>query len=127
MKAQALKDDTYSTRLGGKRVLEINARHPIVKKLLQQVKDGKEEDPSFVDVAHVLYDTAVLNSGYALNEPTDLTTRINRMVALSLNLDPNEQPEEEPFVEEPEPEAAEEPAGEASETKAAAEEEHEEL
>lgn len=124
MKAQALKDDTYSTRLGGKRVLEINARHPIVKKLLQQVKDGKEEDPAFVDVAHVLYDTAVLNSGYALNEPTDLTTRINRMVSLSLNLDPNEQPEEETFVEEPE--AAEEPAGEeASENKA--EEEHEEL
>jgi len=110
MKAQALKDDRYAARVGGKRVLEINPRHPIVKKLLASVQEGKNTDSSVLDVANVLYDTAVLNSGYALNEPADLTARVVRMAALSLNLDPNEQPEEEVIVEEPE---EDKPAAEA--------------
>jgi len=89
------------------------------KKLLASISEGKSDDPNTLDVANVLYDTAVLNSGYALNEPADLTARIVRMAALSLNLDPNEQPEEEVIVEEPDDEPkvdekanADEPASE---------------
>jgi len=114
MKAQALKDDRYAARIGGKRVLEINPRHPIVKKLLSSVTEGKTDEPGVVDVANVLYDTAVLNSGYALNEPGDLTARVVRMAALSLNLDPNEQPEEEVIVEEPDAEPEKAPEEEPS-------------
>jgi len=103
LKAQALKDERYSMPSGGKRVLEINPRHPIVKRLLTLVKDGNTDD-STADVAHVLYDIALLNSGYSLPEPADLTGRVNKLMAVSLNVDPTLEPEEEVFEEEPEAE-----------------------
>eukprot|EP01123_Difflugia_compressa_P000885 TRINITY_DN10_c0_g2_i1.p1 TRINITY_DN10_c0_g2~~TRINITY_DN10_c0_g2_i1.p1 ORF type:complete len:797 (-),score=209.33 TRINITY_DN10_c0_g2_i1:128-2518(-) len=98
LKAQALKDDRYLSPMAGKRVLEINPYHPIVKKLLQLVEEEQTNDDTR-DVAHVLYDTAVLNSGYALTEPADLTGRINRMMSTSLEVDPDAQIEEEQIEE----------------------------
>jgi len=99
MKAQALKDERYMPAIGGKRILELNPRHPIVKRLLDIVETDSA-DPSTEDIAHVLYDVAVLNSGYALSEPSDLTGRINKMMSKSLEVDPNMEIEEEVFVEE---------------------------
>jgi len=96
MKAQALKDDRYSIPSGGRRVLEINPRHPIIQRLLSLVGDGNT-DESTEDVAHVLYDLAILNSGYSLSEPADLTGRINKLVAVSLDIDPTLEAEEEVF------------------------------
>jgi len=100
MKAQALRDDRYSIPSGGKRVLEINPRHPIIKRLLTLVSDSNTDDAT-EDIAHVLYDVAILNSGYSLNEPADLTGRINKLVALSLDID-NLEVEEEVFEEDDE-------------------------
>jgi HSP90 family molecular chaperone len=98
MKAQALKDDRYSIPNTGKRVLEINPRHPIIKRLLNLVNDGNT-DKATEDVAHVLYDIAVLNSGYSLSEPTHLTGRVNKLMAISLNIDPTAEVEEEVYEE----------------------------
>jgi len=99
MKAQALRDDRYNIPSGGKRVLEINPRHPIIKRLLTLVNDGNTDDAT-EDIAHVLYDVAVLNSGYSLAEPAELTGRINKLMAVSLDVDPELEVEEEVFEEE---------------------------
>jgi len=99
MKAQALKDDRYNIPSGMKRVLEINPRHPIIKRLLSLVNDGNTDDAT-EDIAHVLYDVAVLNSGYSLSEPAELTGRINKLMAVSLNVDPSLEAEDEVFEEE---------------------------
>jgi len=100
MKAQALKDDRYQIPNAGKRVLEINPRHPIIKRLLNLVNDDNTGQAT-EDVAHVLYDVAVLNSGYSLSEPTSLTGRVNKLMAISLNIDPTEDVEEEVYEEQP--------------------------
>eukprot|EP01126_Amoeba_proteus_P009557 TRINITY_DN1362_c0_g1_i1.p1 TRINITY_DN1362_c0_g1~~TRINITY_DN1362_c0_g1_i1.p1 ORF type:complete len:791 (-),score=170.74 TRINITY_DN1362_c0_g1_i1:127-2499(-) len=101
LKAQALAEKSQIPS-GNKRVLEINPRHPIIKHLLQVVQDGKQ-DESTSDIAHLMYDTAVLTSGFALDDPTTLANRLNKFVAESLNLDPDVAAEEEEFeVEEPE-------------------------
>jgi len=106
MKAQALRDDRFTAPISGKRVLEINPRHPIIKRLLEIVENEVTDDKT-KDVAHVLYDTAVLNSGYALTEPSELTGRINKMMANSMEIDPDEVAEEEVFEEEVEDEVEE--------------------
>jgi len=98
MKAQALKDDRYNMPNSAKRVLEINPRHPIIKRLLNLVNTANT-DGSTEDVAHVLYDVAVLNSGYSLSEPTQLTGRVNKLMAVSLNIDPDEEVEPEEWEE----------------------------
>jgi len=106
MKAQALRDERFSAPISGKRVLEINPRHPIIKRLLEIVENEGIDDKTN-DVAHVLYDTAVLNSGYALTEPSELTGRINKMMATSMEIDPDAVAEEEVFEEEVEDEVEE--------------------
>jgi HSP90 family molecular chaperone len=48
--------------MGGKKVLEINPAHPIIKELLERVNDGVDDDTK--DLATILYESALLNSGY---------------------------------------------------------------
>jgi len=99
MKAQALRDERYMAPVGGKRVLEINPKHPILLRLLELVESG-QTDETTADVAHVLYDTAVLNSGYAITDPSELTSRVHKIISSSMNIDPSAEVEEEEFVEE---------------------------
>jgi len=101
LKAQALKDDRYSTYMTGKRVLEINPRHPIIKKLLEVVESAAEDETT-VDIVNVLYDTSILNSGYAIASPSEVSGRINKLLASALQVDPSAEVEEEVFEEEEE-------------------------
>jgi len=125
MKAQALRDKRYSSTIGGKRVLEINPRHPMIKRLLEDVKNDETGDQT-EDAANVLYDTAVLNSGFGLEKPKDLTDRVLKMVAKNLNVDPDAEVEEEVF-EEVEEEELEEVEEEEVIVEGDNEEEHDEL
>jgi heat shock protein beta len=97
MKAQPVQDKRFAHQMP-KKTLELNPRHPLVIELFNRVKDNTE-DPTAADVARLLYDTALLHSGFSLDEPATFADRIHRMLKLSLNLDPNadvpEEPEEE--------------------------------
>ena len=60
---QALGDAERQSYMKGKRILEINPRHP----LIQQVKDKFEADPENAAngaLAKILYETALLESGF---------------------------------------------------------------
>jgi heat shock protein beta len=98
MKAQALRDERYF-RGDQKHVMEINARHPLVKKLLAVVEADSQSDETANNV-RTLHDIAVLNSGFNLKDTSLLSDRVNRMMAIALNIDPNEPVEEEVIVEE---------------------------
>lgn len=49
----------------------------------------------------MLYDTAALSSGFTLEDPNSLSQRLHRLVANTLDIDPDFQIEEEEFPEEP--------------------------
>ena len=51
--------------------------------------DGEEADQTTIDLARVMYDSAVLRSGFALKDSGDFASRIERMLRLSLNVDVN--------------------------------------
>ena len=70
-----------------KKTLEINPRHPLIKELQQRVQKDTEEQ-STLDLAQVLYDTAVLRSGYILGDSVEFASRIERMLKLSVGVDP---------------------------------------
>ena len=71
---------------GQKKTLEINPRHPLIKELLRRV-EREEQDETTSDLARVLYETAVLRSGYTLKDSSDFAGRIERMLRLSLGVD----------------------------------------
>lgn len=102
--AQGKEADFYSMQ---KKTLEINPRHPLIKELQRRVSDD-ETDTTTVDLANVLYETAMLRSGYALQDSSNFAGRIERMLRLSLGVDLEAPVEEEEFYEEEEEEEEEE-------------------
>ncbi|NP_001312910.1 endoplasmin homolog precursor [Nicotiana tabacum] len=103
MQSQTLSDANKQAYMRGKRVLEINPRHPIIKELRDRViKDP--EDESVKQTAQLMYQTALLESGFLLNDPKDFASRIYSSVKSSLNVSPDATVEEEEDIEEPEAE-----------------------
>ncbi|MDP9084515.1 MAG: molecular chaperone HtpG [Pseudomonadota bacterium] len=56
-------------------VLELNPKHPLVERL----KDTAD-DASFDDLAHVLYDQAMLAEGGELDDPAIFVRRVNKLI-----------------------------------------------
>merc|ERR1711976_916765 len=91
--------------MSGRKTLEVNANHPVVVDLLSKVKADKE-DAAALDTAQVLFQTALLESGYEIADPSALVGRVYRLMSKELGVDPDapikevEVPEEEEEAEE---------------------------
>nr|ALN96986.1 HSP90-like protein [Populus tomentosa] len=114
MQAQTLSDANKQAYMRGKRVLEINPRHPIIKELRERVVKDPEDD-SVKRTAQVMYQAALMESGFMLNDPKDFSSRIYSSVKSSLSISPDAIIEEEDDVEEVEVEAETKEATSSSE------------
>ncbi|KAJ6736404.1 hypothetical protein OIU85_018588 [Salix viminalis] len=103
MQAQTLSDANKQAYMRGKRVLEINPRHPIIKELLERVVKDPEDD-GVKQTAHLMYQTALMESGFTLSDPKDFASRIYSSVKSSLSISPDAIIEEEEDVDEAEAE-----------------------
>ena len=86
MKAQALRDTSTMGYMAAKKHLEINAEHQIMAALKSKVEADKN-DKSIKDLIVLLYETALLSSGFSLEEPQNHASRIHRMIKLGLGVD----------------------------------------
>merc|ERR1711935_72580 len=79
--------------------------HPVVIDLLSKIKTDKE-DTAALDTAQVLFQTALIESGYEIADPSALVARVYRLMSKELGVDPDapikevEVPEEEEEAEE---------------------------
>merc|ERR1712025_1129526 len=89
MKAQALRDTSTMGYMAAKKHLEINPDHSIVKTLLDKVEKD-ENDRAVKDLVFLLYDTALMDSGFTLEDTSSYSGRIYRMIQLGLGLDVDE-------------------------------------
>lgn len=104
-RATSIPEHSYRSH----RVFEFNPRHPLIIKLNEMVTAPEDSDEDFVsdektiDLAWMIHDTAVLNSGYSLHDISQFTERMNRVLQSELGLDDMELEDEiEPSVEEDE-------------------------
>ncbi|XP_062229852.1 endoplasmin homolog [Phragmites australis] len=113
MQAQTLSDSSKQAYMRGKRVLEINSRHPIVKELRDKVAQDSESE-GLKQTARLVYQTALMESGFNLPDPKEFASSIYKSVQKSLDLSPDATVEEEDEAEE-QPEVEEESAKDESE------------
>merc|ERR1711865_671507 len=107
MKAQAFQNKDQIGQMSGRKTLEINANHPVIIDLLSKVKDDKE-NAAALDTAGVLFQTALIESGYEIADPSALVSRVYRLMSKELGVDPDAPMKEVEVPEEEEEEEAEE-------------------
>merc|ERR1711907_866020 len=128
MKAQAFQNKDQIQMMSGRKTLEINPNHPVVVDLLNKIKADKE-DKAAVDTAQVLFQTALIESGYEIADPSALVNRVYRLMSKELGVDPDApiKEVEVPEGEEEEEEAEEEDKDDSDDAEDAEEKGKEEL
>jgi len=96
MKAQALRDTSTMGYMAAKKHLEINPDHSIIANLKDKA-DVDKNDKSVKDLVLLLFETALLSSGFSLEDPATHSQRIHRMIKLGLGIEEDDDaPMEDP-------------------------------
>merc|ERR1711967_170641 len=107
MKAQSFQTKDQISMMSGRKTLEINPNHPVVVDLLNKVKASKD-DAAALDTCQVLFQTALIESGYEITDPSALVNRVYRLMSKELGVDPDAPLKEVEVPEGEEEEEAEE-------------------
>merc|ERR1712167_1040 len=90
MKAQVLRDNQMSSFMVGKKKMEVNPNHSIMKELKNKFTSN-ESDRTVKDLVWLIYETAALTSGFTLKEPVIFASRIHKLIKLGLSIDDDDE------------------------------------
>merc|ERR1711939_475868 len=110
MKAQALNDPSRYSFMASKKTVEINPYHPVVLKLSEKAKESSEDEET-KDLALLLYDSALVQAGFDIDDQSAFQKRTLKLIKSGLSVDEDakpEEPEDEPEDEEEEKKEGEE-------------------
>ena len=92
MKSQVLNDNHMAQFMISGKTLEINVTHPIMKELNSRIE--KDNMDGMDNIVSLLYDGALLSSGFSLEKPQDFVNKLNNMIEAGI-ITENEETEPE--------------------------------
>jgi heat shock protein beta len=69
-----------------KKTLELNPHHPVIKEMLQRVKNEGEVDEEVKEYGTLLYNMALLNSGFLIEHPTEFILPMQKLLKVGFGL-----------------------------------------
>jgi molecular chaperone HtpG len=89
MKAQALRNNQDMSQMMGRKSMEINPNNKIMINLNDQLKESEETRNLKLinDLSCLLYEVALISSGFSLENPMSFANRIHSLIAIGLNID----------------------------------------
>ena len=72
-----------------KKTLELNPHHPVIKEMLNKVKEMSGDDDvseELVEYADLIFNMALLNSGFLIENPTDFTLPLQRLLKVGFGI-----------------------------------------
>lgn len=110
MKAQTLQANSVQQQANymTKRNLEVNPQHKMIKKLYKDYNDSSMNENMFKNVIMLLFQTAMISSGYIQEDPSSYSKKVYDMISMGMSVGDDaaaETPSAETIpVEEPKPE-----------------------
>jgi len=86
MNSQVLGDNQMKQFMVSSKTLEINVEHPIMKNIENSIGDEKRE-VGIKDVIELMFNGALLSSGFSIEKPQLFVNRLNRMIEFGLACD----------------------------------------
>ena len=100
MKAQALRNNQMDQFMGARKILEVNPNHIIIKTLREKFAD-ETNMKQCSNIVYLMYDNAVLNSGFVLENPSEYANKVNKMIEVGFcGEDDDDENEEVPNLSE---------------------------
>ena len=88
MRAQAMRDPSMAQLMAARKTLELNPDNEIVRCLAARAPEAGVQPPvAFADTLTLLYQAALVDSGFAIDEPAGFTGRIHALLARELARD----------------------------------------
>lgn len=89
MKSQVLGDTQMRQFMTSSKTMEINVEHPIIKEIEKRIE--KENVDCLNDMITLLYEGALLSSGFSLDKPQEFVNKLNKMIQTGLIMDESEE------------------------------------
>merc|ERR1739838_970075 len=93
-----LRDNQMTSFMVGKKKMEINPDHAIMIELRKKF-EANASDRTVKDLVWLLFETAMLTSGFTLDDPVVFASRIHKLIKLGLSLDEDDDDDEEEVEE----------------------------
>ena len=92
MKAQTLQANSVSQQAAymSKKNFELNPKHYMINKLYEEHKASSIDDKMFANVMQLLFQTAMISSGYIHEDPSEYSKRVYSMISVGMFSDAEE-------------------------------------